>query len=105
MFFAIFASFAAKPIIQLPNLGLCQKSADARPRNDTKKSSLWQQLIDATDFVSFRGRASAQAPRVNTNERLICYNIRMSNEMFDRNLLPYLAYDLEAWKKGVEEKL
>ena len=45
------------------------------------------------------------AARVNTNERLICYNIRMSNEMFERNLPPYLAYDLEAWKKGVEEKL
>ena len=28
----------------------------------------------------------------------------MSNEMFERNLPPYLAHDLEAWKKGVEEK-
>ena len=28
----------------------------------------------------------------------------MRNEMFERNLPPYLAYDLEAWKKGVEEK-
>ena len=27
----------------------------------------------------------------------------MSNEMFERNLPPYLAHDLEAWKKGVEE--
>ena len=25
------------------------------------------------------------------------------NEMFERNLPPYLAHDLEAWKKGVEE--
>ena len=25
-------------------------------------------------------------------------------EMFERNLPPYLAHDLEAWKKGVEEK-
>jgi len=23
----------------------------------------------------------------------------MSNEMFERNLPPYLAHDLEAWKK------
>ncbi len=29
----------------------------------------------------------------------------MENEMFERNLPPYLAHDLEAWKKGVEEKL
>ena len=29
----------------------------------------------------------------------------MSNEIFERNLPPYLAHDLEAWKKGVEEKL
>ena len=28
----------------------------------------------------------------------------MSNEMFERNLPPYLAHNLEAWKKGVEEK-
>ena len=35
---------------------------------------------------------------------LFWYNIRMSNEMFERNLPPYLAHDLEAWKKGVEEK-
>ena len=26
----------------------------------------------------------------------------MDNEMFERNLPPYLAHDLEAWKKGVE---
>ena len=25
------------------------------------------------------------------------------NEMYERNLPPYLAHDLEAWKKGVEE--
>jgi len=25
----------------------------------------------------------------------------MSNEMFERNLPPYLAHDLEAWKKGL----
>jgi hypothetical protein len=25
------------------------------------------------------------------------------NEMFECNLPPYLAHDLEAWKKGVEE--
>ena len=36
--------------------------------------------------------------------RRFCYNIRMSNEMFERNLPPYLAHDLEAWKKGVAEK-
>ena len=24
--------------------------------------------------------------------------------MYERNLPPYLAHDLEAWKKGVEEK-
>ncbi len=36
--------------------------------------------------------------------RRFCYNIRMSNEMYERNLPPYLAHDLEAWKKGVEEK-
>ena len=24
------------------------------------------------------------------------------NEMYERNLPPYLAHDLEAWKKGVE---
>ena len=29
----------------------------------------------------------------------------MSNEMFERNLPPYLAHDLEAWKKGVEAVL
>ena len=28
----------------------------------------------------------------------------MNDEMFERNLPPYLAHDLEAWKKGVEEK-
>ncbi len=28
----------------------------------------------------------------------------MENAMFERNLPPYLAHDLEAWKKGVEEK-
>ena len=26
------------------------------------------------------------------------------NEMYERNLPGYLAHDLEAWKKGVEEK-
>ena len=26
------------------------------------------------------------------------------NEMYERNLPPYQAHDLEAWKKGVEEK-
>ena len=26
------------------------------------------------------------------------------NKMFERNLPPYLAHDLDAWKKGVEEK-
>ena len=26
--------------------------------------------------------------------RRFCYNIRMSNEMFERNLPPYLAHDL-----------
>jgi len=25
-------------------------------------------------------------------------------EKYERNLPPYLAHDLEAWKKGVEEK-
>ena len=25
-------------------------------------------------------------------------------EMYERNLPPYLAHDLKAWKKGVEEK-
>ena len=25
------------------------------------------------------------------------------NEMYERNLPPYLAHDLEVWKKGVEE--
>ena len=29
----------------------------------------------------------------------------MSEEMYERNLPEYLAHDLEAWKKGVEEKL
>ena len=24
-------------------------------------------------------------------------------EMYERNLSPYLAHDLEAWKKGVEK--
>jgi len=28
----------------------------------------------------------------------------MQNEMLERNLPPYLAHDLDAWKKGVEEK-
>ena len=28
----------------------------------------------------------------------------MNIEMYERNLPPYLAHDLEAWKKGVEEK-
>ena len=28
----------------------------------------------------------------------------MENEMYERNLPPYLAHDLEAWKKGIEEK-
>ena len=28
----------------------------------------------------------------------------MQSEMFERNLPLYLAHDLEAWKKGVEEK-
>ena len=32
------------------------------------------------------------------------YNTQWMNEMFERNLPPYLAHDLEAWKKGVEEK-
>ena len=36
--------------------------------------------------------------------RHFCYNIHMDNEMFERNLPPYLAHDLDAWKKGVEEK-
>ena len=31
MFFAIFASFAAKPIIQLPNLGLEKYAKDVKP--------------------------------------------------------------------------
>ena len=26
------------------------------------------------------------------------------NSMYERNLPPYLAHDLEAWKKGVEGK-
>ena len=29
----------------------------------------------------------------------------MDCEMYERNLPPYLAHDLEAWKKGVEEGL
>ena len=28
----------------------------------------------------------------------------MQDEIFERNLPPYLAHDLDAWKKGVEEK-
>ncbi len=28
----------------------------------------------------------------------------MDNAIFERNLSPHLAYDLEAWKKGIEEK-
>ena len=28
----------------------------------------------------------------------------MNNEMYERSLPPYLAHDLETWKKGVEEK-
>ena len=28
----------------------------------------------------------------------------MENEMYERNPPPYLAHDLEAWKKGIEEK-
>ena len=28
----------------------------------------------------------------------------MENEMFECNLPPYLAHDLDAWKKGIEEK-
>ena len=28
----------------------------------------------------------------------------MENEMYERNLPPHLAHDLEAWKKGIEEK-
>ena len=28
----------------------------------------------------------------------------MDKKMYERNLPPYLAHDLEAWKKGVEEK-
>ena len=29
--------------------------------------------------------------------------MRPMNEMYERNLPPYLAHDLNAWKKGVEE--
>ncbi len=29
--------------------------------------------------------------------------VKTMNEMFKCNLPPYLAHDLEAWKKGVEE--
>ena len=32
------------------------------------------------------------------------YNTQWMPEMYERNLPPYLAHDLEAWKKGVEEK-
>ena len=32
------------------------------------------------------------------------YNTHRMIEMYERNLPPYLAHDLEAWKKGVEEK-
>ena len=28
----------------------------------------------------------------------------MRNEMFEKNLPPHMAQDLDAWKKGVEEK-
>ena len=28
----------------------------------------------------------------------------MGNEMYERNLPPYLTHDLDAWKKDVEEK-
>ena len=28
----------------------------------------------------------------------------MNEEIYERNLPPYLAHDLDAWKKGVEEK-
>ena len=34
----------------------------------------------------------------------IVYNTQCMIEMYERNLPPYLAHDLEAWKKGVEEK-
>ena len=34
----------------------------------------------------------------------IVYHMQWMNEMFERNLPLYLAHDLEAWKKGVEEK-
>jgi len=27
------------------------------------------------------------------------------NSMYERNLPPYLAHNLEAWKKGVEDSL
>jgi len=30
--------------------------------------------------------------------------MRRMNEMYERNLPEYLANDLAAWKKGVEEK-
>ena len=29
--------------------------------------------------------------------------VKTMNEMFECNLPPYLAHDLEAWKRGVEE--
>ena len=34
----------------------------------------------------------------------IWYNTRQMTEMYERNLPEYLANDLAAWKKGVEEK-
>ena len=40
--------------------------------------------------VEFRGR--------------ILVELSCMKEMYERNLPPYLARDLEAWKKGVEER-
>ena len=31
------------------------------------------------------------------------HRVKEMKEMFECNLPPYLAHDLEAWKKGVEE--
>ena len=36
-----------------------------------------------------------------TEGRLIWYNIHMDNEIFERNLSPFLVHDHETMKKGV----
>ena len=36
--------------------------------------------------------------------KMVTKTLYKMTEMYERNLPPYLAHDLEAWKKGVEEK-